>query len=74
MLKFSPNRRADWIRPTAFRAIEQKETLSDRKNKEEFHVLFLDKKIHITASELMGSGTVDHAPLYPREVTNRALE
>ena len=42
--------------------------------KEEFHVLFLDKKIHITANELMGSGTVDHAPIYPRDVTKRALE
>ena len=44
------------------------------KNKEEFHVLFLDKKNHIIADELMGSGTVDHAPVYPREVIKRALE
>ena len=44
------------------------------KNKEEFHVLFLDKKNHIIADEMMGSGTVDHAPLYPREVIKRALE
>ena len=44
------------------------------KNKEEFHVLFLDKKNHIIADEMMGSGTVDHAPVYPREVIKRALE
>ena len=46
----------------------------DRKNKEEFHVLFLDKKNHIIANKLMGSGMVDHAPVYPREVTKRELE
>jgi len=45
-----------------------------RKNKKEFHVLFLDKKNHIIANELMDSGMVDHAPVYPREVTKRALE
>jgi DNA repair protein RadC len=44
------------------------------KNKEEFHVLFLDKKNHIIADEMKGSGTVDHAPVYPREVIKRALE
>ena len=44
------------------------------KNREEFYVLFLDKKNHINADELMGSGTVDHAPVYPREVIKRALE
>lgn len=37
-------------------------------------MLFLDKKNHIIADELMGSGTVDHAPVYPREVIKRALE
>ena len=31
-------------------------------------------KNHIIADELMGSGTVDHAPVYPREVIKRALE
>ncbi|MGB1117652.1 MAG: RadC family protein [Parvibaculales bacterium] len=44
------------------------------KNREEFHVLFLDKKNQIIADEMMGSGTVDHAPVYPREVIKRALE
>ena len=44
------------------------------KNKEEFRVLFLDKKNHIMADEMMGSATVDNAPVYPREVVKRALE
>ena len=44
------------------------------KNKEEFHAQFLDKKNLIISDEMMGSGTVDHAPLYPREVIKRALE
>ena len=41
---------------------------------EEFHVIFLDKKNNIIADEKMGSGTVDHTPVYPREVIKRALE
>ncbi len=41
---------------------------------EEFHVIFLDKKQQVMANELMGRGTVDHAPVYTREVIKRALE
>jgi DNA repair protein RadC len=41
---------------------------------EEFRVLFLDKKNHLIADEVQGIGTVDHAPVYPREVIRRALE
>ena len=44
------------------------------KNREEFHVLFLYKKSQIIAEDLMVSGTVDHAPFYPREVIKRALK
>lgn len=44
------------------------------KTTEEFHVLFLDKKNQVIADEIMGSGTVDHAPVYPREVIKRALQ
>ena len=44
------------------------------KNREEFHVLFLDKKNQIIAEELMASDTVDHAPVYPRKVIKRALK
>jgi len=42
--------------------------------REVFHVLFLDRKNQLIADERMGSGTVDHAPVYPREVVRRALE
>lgn len=42
--------------------------------REQFRVLFLDKKNQLIADELMGQGTVDHAPVYPREIARRALE
>lgn len=42
--------------------------------REQFRVLFLDKKNHLIADEVMNEGTVDHAPVYPREVARRALE
>ena len=41
---------------------------------EKFHVIFLDKQNQIIADEEMGSGTVDHTPVYPREVMKRSLE
>jgi DNA repair protein RadC len=43
-------------------------------DREEFRVLFLDKKNVLIADEVQGVGTVDHAPVYPREVMRRALE
>src|SRR6476659_6837718 len=42
--------------------------------REEFRILFLDKRNCLIADEVMGRGTVDHAPVYPREVVRRALE
>ena len=42
--------------------------------REQFRVLFLDKKNQLIADETMNEGTVDHAPVYPREVVRRALE
>ncbi len=42
--------------------------------REQFRVLFLDKKNQLIADEVMNRGTVDHAPVYPREVVRRALE
>ncbi|GGL36045.1 JAB domain-containing protein [Caulobacter rhizosphaerae] len=42
--------------------------------REEFWVLFLDRANQLLLSERMGQGTVDHAPVYPREVLRRALE
>ena len=40
---------------------------------EQFRVLFLDKKNRLIADEILGNGTVDRAPVYPREVIKRAL-
>jgi DNA repair protein RadC len=42
--------------------------------RELFRVLFLDRKNGLIADEVQGSGTVDHTPVYPREVIRRALE
>jgi DNA repair protein RadC len=42
--------------------------------KEEFRILFLDKRNRLIADEQHQTGTVDHTPVYPREVVKRALE
>jgi DNA repair protein RadC len=42
--------------------------------REQFRILFLDKKNGLIADEVQGEGTVDHTPVYPREVIKRALE
>jgi DNA repair protein RadC len=42
--------------------------------REQFRVLFLDTKNQLIADEVLNEGTVDHAPVYPREVARRALE
>ncbi len=41
---------------------------------EQFRILFLDRKNRLLADEVQQKGTVDHAPVYPREVARRALE
>lgn len=41
---------------------------------EQFRILFLDKRNTLIADEIQGRGTVDHTPVYPREVVKRALE
>jgi DNA repair protein RadC len=41
---------------------------------EEFHLLFLDRKNALIADERQQRGTVDHTPVYPREVVKRAIE
>jgi DNA repair protein RadC len=43
-------------------------------DKESFHVLFLDKRNKLIRGETQQTGTVDHTPVYPREVVKRALE
>lgn len=42
--------------------------------KEQFRVLFLDRKNRLIADEVLGYGTIDAAPVYPREIVKRALE
>ena len=43
-------------------------------DKEQFRILFLDKRNQLIADEVQQTGTVDHTPVYPREVLKRALE
>ncbi|MCC7251216.1 DNA repair protein RadC [Hyphomicrobium sp.] len=43
-------------------------------HREQFRILFLDKKNRLIADEVQGEGTVDHTPVYVREVVKRALE
>ena len=45
-----------------------------RSPNEEFRVLFLDRKNILIADEVQTRGTVDHTPVYPREIVKRALE
>ncbi|MCU0883758.1 MAG: DNA repair protein RadC [Beijerinckiaceae bacterium] len=42
--------------------------------REQFRILFLDKKNALIADEVQQVGTVDHTPVYPREIVRRALE
>ncbi|MBN8920416.1 MAG: DNA repair protein RadC [Rhizobiales bacterium] len=43
-------------------------------DREQFRILFLDKRNQLIADEVQQVGTVDHTPVYPREVVKRALE
>lgn len=43
-------------------------------NIEQFRVLYLDKKNRLIEDEVQQTGTVDHTPVYPREVLKRSLE
>jgi DNA repair protein RadC len=43
-------------------------------DKEQFRLLFLDKRNQLISDEVQQVGTVDHTPVYPREVIKRALE
>jgi len=49
-------------------------TMLAREPTERFHLLFLDRKNVLIADERQQEGTVDHTPVYPREVVKRALE
>jgi DNA repair protein RadC len=45
-----------------------------RERVEQFRILFLDTRNHLLADEIQTRGTVNHTPVYPREVAKRALE
>lgn len=49
-------------------------TVMAHRETEQFRILFLDKKNVLIADEEQAKGTVDHVPVYPREVAKRALE
>ncbi len=49
-------------------------TVMAYRDTEQFRVLYLDRKNILIADEAQGEGTVDHVPVYPREVVKRALE
>ncbi|MDE2583749.1 MAG: DNA repair protein RadC [Rhodospirillales bacterium] len=60
---------ANWERLTAYlNAVLAREPV------EQFRVLFLDNRNRLIADEVLGRGTVNHTPVYPREVVKRALE
>jgi DNA repair protein RadC len=42
--------------------------------REQLRVLYLDKRNNLIADEVLAEGTVDHTPVYPREVLRRAIE
>lgn len=49
-------------------------TAMAHRDTEQFRILFLDRKNVLIADEEQARGTVDHVPVYPREVVKRALE
>lgn len=49
-------------------------TTMAHRDTEQFRVLYLDRKNRLIADEELAKGTVDHVPVYPREVVKRALE
>ncbi|MFK7901803.1 MAG: DNA repair protein RadC [Nitratireductor sp.] len=54
--------------------IEYCRTAMGFEDKEKFRILFLDKKNRLIKDEVQQTGTIDHTPVYPREVAKRALE
>ncbi len=56
------------------RLVEYCTIVMARKKVEQFRLLFLDRKNRLIADEVQQKGTIDHTPVYPREVVKRALE
>ncbi|MEP3345099.1 MAG: DNA repair protein RadC [Litoreibacter sp.] len=54
--------------------LEYCQTKMAHMEREQFRVLFLDRRNQLLADEALQTGTVDHVPVYPREVVKRALE
>ncbi len=54
--------------------LEYCQTVMAHRDVEQFRILFLDNKNVLIADEAQARGTVDHVPVYPREVIKRALE
>lgn len=54
--------------------LEYCQTAMAHRELEQFRVLYLDRKNVLIADEAQADGTVDHVPVYPREVVKRALE
>ena len=54
--------------------LDYRRTAQGFADREQFRVLFLDKRNVLIADEVQQTGTVDHTPVYPREVVKRALE
>ncbi len=56
------------------RLMEYLGAVLSREKTEQFRVLFLDNRNRLIADEAQARGTVNHTPVYPREVVKRALE
>ena len=56
------------------RLLDYCRTSMGRAQTEQFRVLFLDRKNRLIKDEVQQTGTVDHTPVYPREIMKRALE
>ncbi len=56
------------------RLLDYCRTSMARAQTEQFRVLFLDRKNRLIKDEVQQTGTVDHTPVYPREIMKRALE
>ena len=56
------------------RLMEYLQAVLAREKVEQFRVLFLDNRNRLLADVPQGTGTVNHTPVYPREVVKRALE
>ena len=57
----------------SWQAVRDYCALTVRGEVERFHVLYLDRRNRVISDEQLSIGTVDHVPVYPREIIKRAL-